>query len=419
MKERRPCGGWVPDRRFGRGDAASRPRLEFVYDGGGRRRWRKTYSWDAQAEVWALAAETVFVYDGWNLIRETTTDHTQTPAVASSRSYVWGLDLSQTLQGAGGVGGLPSVATGDASSFVAYDGNGNVVALVHAATGAVAAEYDYSPFGETVKAAGLAAEGNPFRFSTKYAEGSPAGPELYYYGHRYYSPPIGRWVNRDPIGERGGAAQVPDSRSRSPGAERRLPGGALFGAGPDFVFVGNGPAARIDVLGLCTQCAGDRPPGVGSTCCPSCEVKDLSHELNTASRILANYQAGLPPNQGFPPGVLVRVAYTRCDPINPLNPAAGLPHTGYPASGMGACRGSCIVAHEEVHRQQCIHDYLNFNWAGGYAATYDQEQAMEIPAYQAEIGCLRTMLSAANAEANVAGSMLKACICCRRRQLAN
>ena len=27
---------------------------------------------------------------------------------------------------------------------------------------------------------------------------------LYYYGYRYYNPELGRWINRDPIGERGG-----------------------------------------------------------------------------------------------------------------------------------------------------------------------------------------------------------------------
>jgi RHS repeat-associated protein len=42
---------------------------------------------------------------------------------------------------------------------------------------------------------------NPFRFSTKFQE-----PEtgLLYYGYRYYNPPTGRWINRDPIGEAGG-----------------------------------------------------------------------------------------------------------------------------------------------------------------------------------------------------------------------
>ena len=41
----------------------------------------------------------------------------------------------------------------------------------------------------------------PFRFSTKYQD---AETGLLYYGYRYYDPITGRWLNRDPIGERGG-----------------------------------------------------------------------------------------------------------------------------------------------------------------------------------------------------------------------
>jgi RHS repeat-associated protein len=39
------------------------------------------------------------------------------------------------------------------------------------------------------------------RFSTKYWDPET---DLYYYGHRFYSPSLGRWVSRDPIGEMGG-----------------------------------------------------------------------------------------------------------------------------------------------------------------------------------------------------------------------
>jgi RHS repeat-associated protein len=39
------------------------------------------------------------------------------------------------------------------------------------------------------------------RFSTKYVDDETG---LYYYGYRYYTPEIGRWMNRDPIEEDGG-----------------------------------------------------------------------------------------------------------------------------------------------------------------------------------------------------------------------
>jgi RHS repeat-associated protein len=41
------------------------------------------------------------------------------------------------------------------------------------------------------------------RFSTKYWDSEAA---LYYYGHRFYRPDLGRWVSRDPLGEAGGVS---------------------------------------------------------------------------------------------------------------------------------------------------------------------------------------------------------------------
>jgi RHS repeat-associated protein len=45
------------------------------------------------------------------------------------------------------------------------------------------------------------ARANPFRFSTKYQDDET---DLLYYGRRYYSASTGRWLSRDPSGERGG-----------------------------------------------------------------------------------------------------------------------------------------------------------------------------------------------------------------------
>jgi RHS repeat-associated protein len=45
------------------------------------------------------------------------------------------------------------------------------------------------------------AKANPFRFSTKYQDDET---DLLYYGYRYYSASIGRWLNRDPLQELGG-----------------------------------------------------------------------------------------------------------------------------------------------------------------------------------------------------------------------
>jgi RHS repeat-associated protein len=140
------------------------------------------------------------------------------------RVYACGLDLSAQLGGEGqdpmatasGIGGILAVTSSSSALQVAgsalflYDGNGNVADLADAGgTAAVLAAYEYGPFGNTLVASGPLAEVNPIRFSTKYAEtahlpGAPAGPDLLYYGLRYYSQGLGRWTSRDPIGEEGG-----------------------------------------------------------------------------------------------------------------------------------------------------------------------------------------------------------------------
>src|SRR6266540_5585466 len=85
--------------------------------------------------------------------------------------------------------------------FYCSDGNGNVVALVNATNGAVAAQYEYGPFGEILRATGPLASVNPFLFSTKFYDWETG---FYYYGYRYYDAATGRWLSKDPIEELGG-----------------------------------------------------------------------------------------------------------------------------------------------------------------------------------------------------------------------
>jgi len=106
------------------------------------------------------------------------------------------------LQGAGGVGGLLTMFDGVGSYAYLYDGNGNVGQMVNNVGGAIAAHYEYDPYGNTILATGSQTSGNPYRFSTKYLDSEY---NLYYYGFRYYDPLTGRWTSRDPIQEEGGA----------------------------------------------------------------------------------------------------------------------------------------------------------------------------------------------------------------------
>ena len=167
-------------------------KVEFAYDYMGRRVKKSVYTFTAGS--YQLSAASLFVYDGWNLIQELD------GAGAVTKSYVWGLDLSQSLQGAGGVGGLLAMADGTDTYLYCHDANGNVGRLVNAADGTVAAAYEYAPFGGLIHKSGDAADENVFRFSTKYRDNETG---LYYYGYRYYSSELGRWLSRDPRGEAG------------------------------------------------------------------------------------------------------------------------------------------------------------------------------------------------------------------------
>ena len=81
-----------------------------------------------------------------------------------------------------------------------YDGKGNVRAVIDA-YGDVVASYAYDEFGVQVSQSGTFDQ--PYRFSTKrYYEQFG----LNYYGYRFYSASLGRWMTRDPMGEAGGTA---------------------------------------------------------------------------------------------------------------------------------------------------------------------------------------------------------------------
>jgi RHS repeat-associated protein len=173
------------------GIAAGACGMTFAYDYQGRR---------IQKTVWTNSGGPAytyrFVYDGWAPL-----------AVLDANgnivaSMMWGNDLSGTNGGAAGVGGLLAEnLAANGVHFAACDANGNVSALINAATGATSATYEYGPFGEPIRVTGSVAFLNPLRFSTKY-EDTESG--FYYYGYRYYNPSTGRWLSQDPSGEQGG-----------------------------------------------------------------------------------------------------------------------------------------------------------------------------------------------------------------------
>ena len=176
--------------------ATNQWRTEFQYDGLGRRRVRREYSWIAS--VWTLNSETRYVYDGSLVVQER--DHNNLPTV----TYTRGLDLSGTRQGAGGIGGL--LARTDHSTitpthaFYHADSLGNITALVNSRQ-LIVARYLYDPFGNTLSLSGPLADANVYRFSSQ--EYHPSSG-LVLYLRRAYAANLQRFINRDPIMELGG-----------------------------------------------------------------------------------------------------------------------------------------------------------------------------------------------------------------------
>ena len=148
-------------------------------------------------------------------------------------SCSWGMDLSSSMQGAGGVGGLLAVTDHGSEStahfFPTYDGNGNVSEYLDA-SGIMQAHYEYDPFGNTTVSTGNKATDFFHRFSTKPLD---AETGLYYYGYRYYDPVTGRWPSRDPWHEEGGLNL--------------------------YVFVDNSALEKWDFLGLLPEILGECP----------------------------------------------------------------------------------------------------------------------------------------------------------------
>ncbi|HWA09343.1 MAG TPA: RHS repeat-associated core domain-containing protein [Opitutaceae bacterium] len=173
--------------------------IQFSYDYLGRRVRKTVANWDSGSSTYVAATDRKFIYNGWNLIGE----YDVASPLSLVNAYLWGLDLSGNLVDGGGVGGLLAIkqVSGSVWHLPYYDGNGNVTTLVNRATGAVTAAYEYSPFGETLRANGSYAATNSFRYSTKYADSET---QLLYYGFRYYEPSLGRWLGRDPLEEKGG-----------------------------------------------------------------------------------------------------------------------------------------------------------------------------------------------------------------------
>ena len=179
-------------------------KVELVYDGQSRMRIKRNYVWSGGG-WYGSGGETRYLYDGLLIVQER--NNSNVPTV----TYIRGRDLSGSLDGAGGIGGVLARSHGYSSGSWTYhnfyhaDGNGNVTALVNS-SGTLQASYIYDPYGRYLSGTGALLTSNVMRFSSKpwgaFLSSTTSG--LYYYGYRFYDPYLQRWLNRDPLGEAGG-----------------------------------------------------------------------------------------------------------------------------------------------------------------------------------------------------------------------
>jgi RHS repeat-associated protein len=174
--------------------ASARVHEDWSYLPDGRWNQRIVSTWNGSAYV--PQSTNRFVWDGQVLLA--VLDQTNGLVM----SFMRGLDLSGTMQGAGGVGGLLAINfKTNGTHFAAFDGNGNVAGLVNAADGTASATYEYDLFGQALRITGLVGRLNPIRFSTQFAD-DYVGDIKYLF--RDYVPSTGIWNSRDVIEENGG-----------------------------------------------------------------------------------------------------------------------------------------------------------------------------------------------------------------------
>ena len=191
---------------------ANKFKKDFVYDGLNRLRIKREFGWTNSA--WLQTNEVHFIYDGNVIIQHR--DSNNVPTLTLTR----GLDLSGSLQGAGGIGGLLAMTDGTgANYFYHHDGRGNITALMDATENIVGRKL-YGPYGNTLSVSGAKAGINSYWFSSElYDE-----PDIYHFPRRPYTSGLHQFLTVDPIGERGGT--------------------------PLHGFVGNNPINNVDPLGL-------------------------------------------------------------------------------------------------------------------------------------------------------------------------
>ena len=134
-----------------------------------------------------------FLWDENNIVAEII----EQPGTTNVCVNVWGLDIEGSLSESGGVGALLCVRTDNNVFYPIHDSLGNISSYV-STNGGIVAHFKYGPFGELVSEEGDLADMFPFRYASKHW--CPY-TKLVEFERRRYSPILGRFLSRDPMGE--------------------------------------------------------------------------------------------------------------------------------------------------------------------------------------------------------------------------
>ena len=185
-------------------------RIEMLYDSTHRRLLKRTFSWIDGA--WQLQAESRFLYLGNREVGSF--DAQNNPQEFRILGRGKGAEIGATV-------GIEM----DGSTFCpVHDHRGNIVTLVDVSSKSCYETYRFSAFGEESlfnSEGPSSAARNPWRFAGKRTD-----PEtgFVFFGQRYYSPCVGRFVTPDPVG---------------------------FSDGPNlYAYVHNSPLVLVDPYGL-------------------------------------------------------------------------------------------------------------------------------------------------------------------------
>jgi RHS repeat-associated protein len=140
--------------------------------------------------------------------------------------------------------------------------------------GTVVAHREFDAFGSTIVATGNMVHTLHFWFSTKYLDDETG---LYYYGYRYYSPGLGRWLNRDPIGEKGAFNLYVMIANHSVDAVDAL--GLAYGNPVPPIVISQPPPPPIQQNTGPRKCCGSASYNPITHCC--CESTKKIHDLGT------------------------------------------------------------------------------------------------------------------------------------------